>query len=105
MSKQMHVGYYGTGFDSPAYRLTELYGDCLEQINSNDKLALISVLAMWLAEDDADYELINAMNDCNMTASPNFAEYVRVLKRISPDDALSLIAALTAQLKEKVFAQ
>lgn len=57
MSKQMHVGYHGTGFNSPAYKLSELYGGCLEQINSNDKLALIVVLAMWLAEDDEGYGL------------------------------------------------
>lgn len=104
MSKQMHVGYHGTGFDSPAYKLAELYGDCLEQINSNDKLALISVLAMWLAEDSEDYALHHAEDDCPMTASPQFADYIWELREITPDDALNLIASLTAQLKGKVFA-
>lgn len=101
----MLVGYQGCGFDSPAYKLTEVYGDYLEKISSGDKLALIAVLSMWLANDDEDYALHHAQDECPMTASDQLTDYIWELREMTPDDALNLIAALTAQLKGKVFAE
>lgn len=106
---QMLVGYQGCSFDSPAYKLTETCGDYLEKITSSDKLALIAVLAAWLANDDEAYGFPEAMQECQMTVSEHFYLYVAILadpeNHITPDDALNLIAALTAQLKGKVYAE
>ena len=107
-TKDMHVGYHGAGFDSPAYKLTEIWGDCLEKMTSGDKLALIAVLAGWLSEDDENYGIPQAVEDCSLSCSESFYLYVSILasreRPLTPDDALALIAALTAQLKGKVFA-
>ncbi|MBD1842136.1 hypothetical protein H6F89_01655 [Cyanobacteria bacterium FACHB-63] len=108
MHPSLSVGYYGVSFDSPAYKLTEIWGDRLEQINSGDKLALIAVLAGWLAEDDEAYDIPQAVENCRMCCSESFYLYVSLLASrehpLTPDDALSLIAALTVQLKAKVYA-
>ena len=101
----MSVGYQGCGFDSAPYKLTAIVGDWYENMTSGDKLALIAVLSMWLAEDDESYALHHAEDECPMTASNQFTDYIWELREITPDDALNLIAALTAQLKGKVFAE
>ncbi|MBD2079590.1 hypothetical protein [Leptolyngbya sp. FACHB-17] len=102
------LGYHGIGFNSPAMKLTESCGDRLEKMASGDKLGLIAILAAWLANDDEDYGLPEAMCEIQMTVTEHFYLYVAILadpeNHISPDDALSMIAALTAQLKGKVYA-
>lgn len=109
MPPSMSVGYYGVNFNSPAYKLTEIWGDVLEKISSGDKLALIAVLAGWLSEDDEDYSIPQAVEDCSLSCSEAFYVYVSILGSqeclLTPDDALGLIAALTAQLRDKVFTQ
>lgn len=107
MSKEMHVGYHGAGFESPAYKLTEIWGDRLEQIAEMDKFALIAALAGWLA-GAADYNLIQAVNDCSLACTDAFYLYVSILgsqeRPLTPNDALALIAALTAQIRAGVHA-
>ncbi|BAU14288.1 hypothetical protein LEP3755_48340 [Leptolyngbya sp. NIES-3755] len=109
MTPSMNVGYQGAGFDSPAYKLTEIWGNALEQITSGDKLALIAVLAGWLSEDDESYSIPQAAEDCPLSCSEAFYLYISFLaeqeRPLTPDDALCLIAALTAQLKGKVYAE
>lgn len=101
------LGYHGIGFNSPAMKLTEPCGDRLEKMSSGDKLGLIAILAAWLANDDEAYGFPEAMQECQMTVSEHFYLYVAILAdpedHITPDDALNLIAALTAQLKEKIY--
>lgn len=107
MHPSLSVGYYGVGFDSPAYKLTEVWGDRLEKILSGDKLALIAVLAAWLSENDEDYGIPQAVEDCQMCCSEAFYVYVSLLASrehpLTPNDALGLISALTAQLKDGVY--
>lgn len=109
MSKEMSVGYQGAGFSSPVYKLTEVCGDYLQKITSGDKLALISLIAMWLSNDDEAYGFPEAMQECQMTVTEHFYLYAGILadpeNHISPSDALGLIAALTAQLREGVYAR
>ncbi|BAU12518.1 hypothetical protein LEP3755_30480 [Leptolyngbya sp. NIES-3755] len=101
----MSIGYQGCGFDSAPYKLTEVCGDYYENMTSGDKLALIAVLAGWLSEDDPNYALHHAVEDCPMTVSNDFSNYIEHLEGTTPDDALNLIAALTAQIKGKVYAE
>lgn len=108
MTPSMSVGYYGVGFNSPAYKLTEIWGDYLEKMTSGDKLALIAVLAGWLSEDDEDYGIPQAVEDCSLSCSEAFYVYISILASqeypLTPNDALGLIAALTTQLRDKVYA-
>ncbi|MBD1847632.1 hypothetical protein H6F89_30390 [Cyanobacteria bacterium FACHB-63] len=109
MSKDLALGYYGIPFNSPAFKLANVCGDYLEKIPSQDKLALIALIAAWVANDDESYGFPEAMQSCDMTVSENFYLYVAILAdpedHISPDDALSLVAALTAQIRSGVYAR
>ena len=85
--------------------LCERYGDKLERLTSQDKLALLAVLAIWLSEDDHDYTLANSYNDFPGTGSIEFPFVLEMLdESVAPDDALSLQIAIANQLKDGVYA-
>lgn len=102
-----------TKYDSVTYyasseclsNLCERYGDRLERLTSQDKLALLAVLATWLSEDDYDYTLANAYSDFSGTGSIEFPFVLEILdKNITPGDALSLQIAISNQLKDGAYA-
>ncbi len=102
-----------TKYDSVTYyassdcleRLTEHYGDRLEGMTAQDKLALLATLAGFLADDSEDYGLYAAAGDCGLRASDEFYVAIAILEPITPNDALSLQIAIANQLKDHVYAQ
>ena len=102
-----------TKYDSVTYyassgcltSLTEHYGDCLEHLTAQDKLALLATLAGFLADDSEEYGLHAASEDCGLRVSNEFYVALAILEPVTPNDALSLQIAITNQLKDHVYAQ
>ncbi|MEP0919419.1 hypothetical protein NC981_21550 [Leptolyngbya sp. DQ-M1] len=97
------VGYYTNCTES--HHLIHAFGDSLERLAANDKLALITTLSLWLADDSNNLTIPDTAHWNEIPMSPNLARAASIVEEIDPGDALSLIAALTEQLRDGVYAR
>ncbi|MBD2078793.1 hypothetical protein [Leptolyngbya sp. FACHB-17] len=94
------VGYYTNCAES--HHLIHAFGDSLERLAANDKLALIATLSLWLADDSNNLTIPDTAHWNEIPMSPNLARAVSIIEEIDPGDALSLMAAILERLRHEV---
>lgn len=99
-----HLNRIGRKSETPVHDLMRQCGNGLERIQIEDKLALIGVLARWLAIENEDYDLYASWKHCNLPTTRHFKGYLDILSRgFSPQHALGLIVVLSVQVEATVF--
>ncbi len=104
---QMDIGRDEYAAESPVWRLVQLYGDRLERLSRNDKLGLTAAISLRLSinhVEDLHWSSPNIAHTNLFPSSSYFSKAAVEIEDISHDEALSLLAALVAQISGGVYA-
>lgn len=104
---QMNIKQYKYAAESPVWKLAQLYGERLEQLSRNDKLGLIAAISLRLSIshiEDLHWSIPDIAHTNLFPSSSYLSKAVVEIEDINHDEALSLMAALIAQISSGVYA-
>lgn len=117
------LGYYGIASNHPAYRLVQFWGDRLESMTANDKLAIITVLSIWLNDGEEIADRVHMLRLLDLfthgglnafTATQTVYQAIlllsgcdddgeQIMSAIDTDGAMRLMSALIEQISDGVY--